>query len=119
MGLALWALTVHRVERYGRGWCDRLLATEELAAFTAKLTRLCLDVSLRKQMGNAARQASTRYAIERTTRIMLDQLRTGLFTLTSTRESGKSACGSVGKISGNDSQISALGNGVSKPRQVI
>ena len=48
------------------------LATEDLAAFTAKLTRLCLDTDLRKQMGNAARQASTRYAIERTTRIMLE-----------------------------------------------
>lgn len=49
------------------------LATEDLPAFTAKLTRLCLDASLRKQMGDAARQASTRYAIERTTRTMLDQ----------------------------------------------
>ncbi|MBI1794752.1 MAG: glycosyltransferase [Chloroflexi bacterium] len=48
------------------------LATENLSAFTAKLTRLCLDASLRKQMGNAARQASTRYAIERTTRTMLE-----------------------------------------------
>ena len=48
------------------------LATEDLSAFTAKLTRLCLDASLRKQMGDAARQASTRYAIERTTHIMLE-----------------------------------------------
>lgn len=48
------------------------LATEDLSAFTAKLTRLCLDASLRKQMGDAARQASTRYAIERTTRTMLE-----------------------------------------------
>jgi len=47
------------------------IATESLPAFTAKLTRLCLDASLRKQMGEAARQASTRYAIERTTRTML------------------------------------------------
>lgn len=49
------------------------LATEDLAAFTAKLTRLCLDAGLRKQMGDAARQASTRYAIERTTKLMLEQ----------------------------------------------
>ena len=49
------------------------LATQDLASFTAKLTRLCLDASLRKQMGDAARQASTRYAIERTTKTMLEQ----------------------------------------------
>jgi 1,2-diacylglycerol 3-alpha-glucosyltransferase len=48
------------------------LATEDLAAFAAKLMRLCLDTSLRKKMGYAARQASTRYAIERTTRAMLE-----------------------------------------------
>ncbi len=48
------------------------LATEDLSAFTAKLTRLCLDASLRKQMGDTARQASTRYAIERTTKTMLE-----------------------------------------------
>jgi 1,2-diacylglycerol 3-alpha-glucosyltransferase len=49
------------------------LAMQDLASFTAKLTRLCLDASLRKQMGQAARQASTRYAIERTTKTMLEQ----------------------------------------------
>ena len=49
------------------------LTTQDLASFTAKLTRLCLDASLRKQMGDAARQASTRYAIERTTKTMLEQ----------------------------------------------
>jgi 1,2-diacylglycerol 3-alpha-glucosyltransferase len=48
------------------------LATEDMAAFTAKLTRICLDSNLRKQLGYAARQASTRYAIERTTRTLLD-----------------------------------------------
>lgn len=48
-----------------------LLATESLAAFTAKLTRLCLDRDLRRRMGDAARQASTWYSIERTTRIMI------------------------------------------------
>ena len=49
------------------------LTTQDLASFTAKLTRLCLDASLRKQMGDAAHQASTRYAIERTTKTMLEQ----------------------------------------------
>ena len=49
------------------------LTTQDLASFTAKLTRLCLDASLRKQMGEAARQASARYAIERTTKTMLEQ----------------------------------------------
>ncbi len=49
------------------------LATEDLPAFTAKLTRLCLDASLRRQMGDAARRASTRYAIEQTTKTMLEQ----------------------------------------------
>lgn len=47
------------------------LSTHDLAAFTAKLTRLCLDASLRRRMGEAARQASTQYSIERTTKLML------------------------------------------------
>lgn len=47
------------------------LSTQDLPAFTAKLTRLCLDHDLRRKMGDAARQASTRYAIERTTQMML------------------------------------------------
>ncbi len=51
------------------------LATHDLASFTAKLTRLCLDASLRGQMGESARQASTRYAIERTTQTMLEHYR--------------------------------------------
>jgi 1,2-diacylglycerol 3-alpha-glucosyltransferase len=49
-----------------------LLATHDLAAFTAKLTKLCLDHDLRKRMGTAARQASTTFAIERTTSLMLE-----------------------------------------------
>jgi glycosyltransferase involved in cell wall biosynthesis len=49
------------------------IATEDLASFSAKLTRLCLDRDLRKQMGAAAHQASTNYAIERTTQILLEQ----------------------------------------------
>ncbi|MBI3162749.1 MAG: glycosyltransferase [Chloroflexi bacterium] len=48
-----------------------LLATHDLPAFTAKLTRLCLDLDLRRQMGESARKASSAYAIERTTSIML------------------------------------------------
>ncbi len=48
-----------------------LLSTEDLPSFTAKLTRLCLDSQLRKKMGAAARQASTMYAIERTTQTLL------------------------------------------------
>lgn len=47
------------------------LSTHDLPAFTAKLTRLCLDPNLRAQMSDSARKASTAYAIERTTRIML------------------------------------------------
>jgi hypothetical protein len=42
-----------------------------VAAFTAKLTYLCLHPSLRKTMGSAARQASKHYDIERTTQILL------------------------------------------------
>jgi glycosyltransferase involved in cell wall biosynthesis len=49
-----------------------LLATHDLPAFTAKLTRLCLDPSLRAQMSASAREASSTYAIERTTKLMLD-----------------------------------------------
>jgi 1,2-diacylglycerol 3-alpha-glucosyltransferase len=47
------------------------LATHDLASFTAKLARLCLDPELIKRMGDAARLASSAYAIERTARIML------------------------------------------------
>jgi 1,2-diacylglycerol 3-alpha-glucosyltransferase len=49
------------------------LSTHELAAFTAKLTRLCLDTSLRAQMRDAARKASTAYAIERVSEVLLKQ----------------------------------------------
>ena len=48
------------------------LASHDMAAFTAKLTRLCVEDDLRSHMGDAARQASTNYAIERTTRLMLE-----------------------------------------------
>lgn len=46
------------------------LSTEDVAAFTAKLTYLCLHPSLRKAMGVAAREASNQYDIERTTKIL-------------------------------------------------
>lgn len=48
------------------------LATNDMPAFTAKLTRLCLDLGLRAQMSRSAREASTAYAIHRTTRMMLE-----------------------------------------------
>lgn len=49
------------------------LATHDLPAFTAKLMRLCLDPQLRQQMSQSAREASSAYAIERTTKVMLQQ----------------------------------------------
>lgn len=48
-----------------------LLATHDLASFTAKMTYLCADSALRSRMGRAAREASAQYGIERTTKIML------------------------------------------------
>src|SRR5688572_17467775 len=47
------------------------LSSEDLAAFTAKLTYLCLHPDLRKEMGVAACDASQQYDIERTTGILL------------------------------------------------
>jgi len=47
------------------------LSTEDLAAFTAKLTYLCLHPGLRKEMGLAACAASEQYDIERTTNMLL------------------------------------------------
>lgn len=47
------------------------LSTEDLPAYTANLTRLCLDPKLRRQISRSAREASTVYSIERTTGIML------------------------------------------------
>lgn len=49
------------------------LSTHDLPAFTAKLTRLCLDADLRKQMSLFSRRASTAYAIEHTTNLMMQQ----------------------------------------------
>jgi glycosyltransferase involved in cell wall biosynthesis len=47
------------------------LTNEDLAAFTAKLTYLCLHPGLRKEMGQAACEVSKQYDIERTTKILL------------------------------------------------
>lgn len=49
------------------------LATHDMPAFTAKLTRLCLDPDLRRHMGRSAREVSSAYAIERTTRLIAQQ----------------------------------------------
>jgi 1,2-diacylglycerol 3-alpha-glucosyltransferase len=48
-----------------------MLASNDMASFTARMTYLCMNNLLRKRMGHAARQASEQYDIERTTRIML------------------------------------------------
>jgi len=48
-----------------------LLSTEDLAAYTAKLTYLCLQKDLQKSYGTEARKASEQFSIERTTKIML------------------------------------------------
>ena len=48
------------------------LSTKNLPAFTAKLTRLCVQNELRHEMGAAARKASKKYDIERTTQMMLE-----------------------------------------------
>jgi 1,2-diacylglycerol 3-alpha-glucosyltransferase len=47
------------------------LANEDLTVFTAKLTHLCLDATLRRRMGRAARKESKRYAIEQTSAVMI------------------------------------------------
>ncbi len=47
------------------------LSDENLAAFTAKMTRLCMDNDLRKKISQSARHTSALYAIERTTKLML------------------------------------------------
>ena len=47
------------------------LSSEDLAAYVAKLTDLCQNPGLRKQMGQAACEASKQYDIELTTKILL------------------------------------------------
>jgi len=48
-----------------------LLSTEDIAAYTAKLTYLCMNPDLQKKMGKAAFTAAEEFSIERTTGIML------------------------------------------------
>jgi len=48
------------------------LSTKHLPAFTAKLTRLCLQKHIRQKMGQAARKASKKYDIELTTQKMTE-----------------------------------------------
>jgi 1,2-diacylglycerol 3-alpha-glucosyltransferase len=50
-----------------------LLATEDLAAFTAKMVRLVGEKELRQKMAAEARRTSAQYAIERTSLLMLEQ----------------------------------------------
>lgn len=45
---------------------------EDVAVFTAKMVRMVIDIEGRREMGARAREVSTNYAIERTTKILLD-----------------------------------------------
>lgn len=47
-----------------------LLASDDLASYTAKLTMLCLNKDLQKKMGAAARLASDTFSIEHTSKVM-------------------------------------------------
>jgi glycosyltransferase involved in cell wall biosynthesis len=47
------------------------LSADDMASFSAKLTALCLNRDLQKQLGTAAQKASDQFSIENTTRIML------------------------------------------------
>ncbi len=49
-----------------------LVEGEDLAAFTAKMVRLAIDHEKRKQMGVEARKSADRYAIERTTNLLVE-----------------------------------------------
>lgn len=73
MGAGLPVLGIHSV---GVGdtvldGISGLLSSDDLAAFSAKMTRLCLDSDLRKKMSLAARKESQRYDIQRTSQAML------------------------------------------------
>ncbi|MDO9129591.1 MAG: glycosyltransferase [Anaerolineales bacterium] len=56
------------------------LSSEDQAAFAAKMTRLCMDRELRHKMGQAARKATEKYAIERTTQTMLEHYKHLVYT---------------------------------------
>ncbi len=47
------------------------LSTNNLAAFSAKLTRLCLDKPLRRKLGTASKKAAEKYSVERTTEMII------------------------------------------------
>jgi len=49
-----------------------LLSINDLAAYTAKLTLLCLNKDLQKKMGMAAKKSAAQFSIERTTKVMLN-----------------------------------------------
>ena len=74
MGAGLPIMGIHSVGVGDtvRDGISGLLSTFNLSAYTAKLTRLCLDQDLRAQISESAREASSAYAIERTTSLMLD-----------------------------------------------
>ncbi len=69
------------------------LTSEDQSAFTSKLTRLSSDAGLRKEMGRRAREASTRYAIENTSQLVLEQYQ----RLVSGRRPAKADSG-IGKV---------------------
>lgn len=54
------------------GFTGLLAYSEELAGFTAKMVRLVVDHEKRRQMGANARQEAGKYAIERTSQLMLE-----------------------------------------------
>lgn len=74
MGAGLPVMGIHSVgiDDIIEDGVSGLVATHDLPAFTAKLTRLCLDLELRQQIGIAARKASARYAIENVTATLLN-----------------------------------------------
>ena len=56
-----------------------LSGEEDVAVFTAKMVRMVIDVEERKKMGASARDASSSFAIERTTRMLLDHYQRLIF----------------------------------------
>lgn len=52
-----------------------LLTSQDTAAFAAQIVRLCLDEGLRRRLSAAARKAAEKYAIERTTQLMIERYR--------------------------------------------
>jgi 1,2-diacylglycerol 3-alpha-glucosyltransferase len=63
------------------------LASHNQAAFASKMTRLCLDHNLRQKMGQAARKVSEKYAIQTTTRILLERYQTLVYSALPRRRS--------------------------------